>query len=242
MLEYIKSRLPPRLKQAVRKRAFEPIKRELDDRRLVHLVQQLRAASAPSRKLLEAIGRAWGNEGFAADIEYIEETALRVAQCRGPVLECGTGVTTIIAGVMAEKCGIEVWCLEQDAQWLEFVERRLSRSVVRNVHVLYAPLRQYGDYAWYDIDSLTLPRCFAVALCDGPAVFEANCGAAHLQWRYGLLPVLVKAGIDVGEIMMDDANETRAPAMLERWGKEFAMEHQISRSERGDTAIVRRRR
>jgi hypothetical protein len=241
VFRFIKSKIPTQLKRAVRQVALDPAKRVIDDWTIRRSITKLRASIVPDRKLIETLHHAWGNESFSADVTYINEIVARVVNCRAPILESGSGLTTIVAGVLAEKHGLTVWSLEQDREWTEHVAQALVKNGIRNVELRYAPLREYAGYVWYDIEVLDLPKHFDLVLCDGPAVFE-HWGPSHDQWRYGVLPVLASKGIQVGEILLDDATEPRAANLLNRWFKEFGFKHQLIHTSDGDYALISRER
>lgn len=238
MLNSIKSRLPRSLKRIVRQALLDPLQRQVSDRRLRQLISELRSNASPDRHVLERFRRAWGNESFSADVTYVSEVVSHVRRCSGPILECGSGLTTLVAAVVGERRNLTVWSLEQDREWADFVTHGLKKNGIRNVELRYAPLRDYGGFVWYDVEGLELPGDFELVLCDGPAVFE-EWGAAHAQWRYGVLPVLASMGTRVGEILLDDATEPRAAGLLRRWRQEFGMDHRLIRATDGDCAIVR---
>jgi hypothetical protein len=77
--------------------------------RLGRYVEALRAVAdrdvdAPAR--LAGMRSAWGNDGWSADLEYLRAVADRMRGVTGPVLECGSGLTTIVMGVLAERRGV----------------------------------------------------------------------------------------------------------------------------------------
>ena len=239
MLESIKSRVPKSLKRAVRQALLDPLQRQIGDRRLRQSIRAFRSNPAPDRDLIEQFRRAWGNESFSADVTYVNEVISRVRHCSAPVLECGSGLTTLAAAVVSEGRNLTVWSLEQDREWVDFVNHRLRKNNIRNVELRYAPLKDYGGFVWYDVEKIDLPNYFELVLCDGPAVFE-EWGDGHAQWRYGVLPVLAEKGIGVGEILLDDATEPRAANLLLRWRQEFGMGHRLIQAADGDCAIVSR--
>ena len=163
------------MKQAVRQSVVDPTTRVIDDWRLRRSIVKLRASEAPDKKLLEILHSAWGNESFSADVTYLGELAARVMRCRGSILECGSGLTTIVAAVVAEKRDLTVWTLEQDRDWAGYVERAVARNGIRNAKISYAPLHEYDGHVWYDISGLEFPERFDLVVCDGPAVL--NTGA-----------------------------------------------------------------
>jgi len=203
------------------------------------LVTVLRSERAGTRTLIEKMRRAWGNESFSADATYVCEVAARVIRAEDPILECGTGLTTLVAGVLAERKGIPVVSLEQDRDWLTRVQRALSRHKVRNVELHFAPLRKYTDYVWYDVAQVVLPKRIGLVVCDGPWVsLEESDPVAHSNWRYGVLPILATLGISAKELLLDDASEPRGPRILQKWNSEFGVTPELLRAADGDCALI----
>lgn len=243
MLRSLAARTPTWLKRYVRRAVLEPARRQIDDWALGRAIKLLRSSASADRALLASMRRAWGNEAYSADLTYLGEVAARVSSCSGPVLECGTGLTTILAGVLAERSGVIVHSLEQDSAWAEVVERALTKYRIRQVLVTYAPLRQYDGFVWYDrIAMLDFPKWFELVLCDGPAVLEHWEPEVHAQWRYGVLPALAARSAGAGEILLEDADESRAEAVLGRWQVEFGTRHRLIHSADGAYAVVSCRR
>jgi hypothetical protein len=239
LLKYVKSKTPAFVKQGVRHSVVDPTIRAIDAWRLHRAIVKLRSGKTPDRELLGILRRAWGNESFSADVTYLSELAARVASCSGPILECGSGLTTIVAAAIAEQRDLVVWALEQDLDWARHVAGVAARSGIRNTRISHAPLREYDGHVWYDIKGLQLPKRFDLVMCDGPAVFE-HWGLSHAQWRYGVLPVLASRGISLGEILLDDATEPRASGVLKRWSEEFGFKHELISAADGDCAVASR--
>ena len=134
--------------------------------------------------------------------------------CDGPILECGSGLTTLILGAIAQKRRLTVWTLEHNEKWAQRVRRFLGRYGIRSVNILVCPLRDYDNYSWYDPPLEKLPRAFGLVVCDGPP-HDTRGG------RYGLLPVMgdrLPAGTT---ILLDDAGRAPERKIAERWAEEL---------------------
>jgi len=215
-------------------------RRAVDDHRLGRCVDRLRSGAPIDLELLRTARSAWGNEAWSADLRYLEEGTTRASRSTAPILECGTGLTTLLACAVAERTGVPVHCLEQDASWVEVVRGALARYGL-SAHVSYAPLVPQDDFVWYDLRGIELPKRFGLVLCDGPAVLEPWGPEIRAAWRVGVLPVLSKLGITVDEVLLDDADEPRAARLLERWRRDFGCEQEVSSPAEAGMAVMRPR-
>jgi hypothetical protein len=184
---------------------------------LNHAVRQL--AGAISREddlpagLWSDLVYGWGND-YAAYPEYLK-TVLRHAQnVDGPILEYGSGLSTLLLGLVADKRGLEVWSLEHIPVWAEKIHTELKSWWITNVHLCAARLQDYGTYVWYHFPWECLPTDFSLVVCDGPPADTPG-------GRYGLVPVMrsrLKAGCT---ILLDDANRAPERAILARWAQDL---------------------
>src|SRR5207302_10990097 len=104
--------MPGPLKQAART-AWQRQQMRRAMRRLVALPP----GTTPERRLLDELRAAWDNEGFTADIDYLAEVARHAAQTPGPVLECGSGLTTLLLGALAGRRGVGGGALGTGPRW-----------------------------------------------------------------------------------------------------------------------------
>ncbi|MGH7561038.1 MAG: hypothetical protein ACRENB_08455 [Gemmatimonadales bacterium] len=191
-------------------------------RRALHrLATELRRQSkggAIDPALLLAMREAWGNKAFSADPAYLEAIAHRTLVAEGPCLECGSGLTTVVCGIVAESRGITIWSLEQSEEWYERVVADLRLLGVRSVVPWHAPLEEHEGFAWYEMRGRRLPSYFSHVFCDGPAVGPKRWPpAVHARWRAGVVPVLQSEGIRFGEIVLDDADDPRSAELRRLW-------------------------
>lgn len=201
-------------------------------------IRPLRAQGYLTRSELAEFRSAWSNEGFSADITYLAELMRLIDKNPGDVLECGTGATTIIAGVLAERLKFRVFCLEQDAEWLAVGQKAVKYHRLSRVEILHAPLKTFGNYSWYDISPAALPSSFGVVICDGPFIDKALGEPHYSQWRYGILPFLRCKRASFGSLLLDDVNDPRAPHVLENWKKQFGISYDLIQSGDGLAGIL----
>ena len=200
--------IPAPLKRALRE-AYA--KRELH--RAIDQIKGLEPGIVPGPELLRRLQRGWANDGFAATIEYLSEVAKFAATTSDPILECGSGLTTILLGLLAGRRGIETWSLEHIPEWRTRVSGLLERAGIRGPGLCLAPLKNYGDFAWYDPPLGDMPRNFGLVICDGPPGDTPG-------GRYGLLPILGERLSKGSVILLDDATRPGEAEVLRRWQAE----------------------
>lgn len=188
---------------------------------IARAVRRLRRRGDLGATALRQLQWAWGNHGFSGGLLYLVEVIRLIRETPGALLECGSGVTTLIAGALAEHYGFQVYCLEQDSAWATSLKAILSRYGLDRVAILQAPLTRYGDYVWYETRSLNLPRRFTVVICDGPFVATELGEPFYSSWRYGVLEYLVRSDSTFDALLLDDVEDPRAEEVLSRWKSRF---------------------
>jgi len=211
---------------------LQKIRRYYKLRHAIKRISALQAPGMPSRELLQDLRIGWGNEAYSADIDYLEEVARRALDATGPVLECGSGLTTIILGLLAGRRGIDVRAFEHDAAWRSMILSTLRDFRIDGVGVHLTPLRGYGEFNWYDISAASLPPTFSLVVCDGPP--EATHGG-----RLGLLPLMRKHLAAGSLVLFDDANTKIGSEVLSRWVKDWNVDTQFVIKPEGTYAAVK---
>jgi hypothetical protein len=156
----------------------------------------------------------WGNEGWSAWSEYLAGTLRAVQQTGGPILECGSGLSTLLLGVIAGQLRTRVWSLEHDAGWARRVSLELRRFDITSATVCMSPIQDYGEFHWYRPPMELLPANFSLVVCDGPP-------ASIRGGRYGMLPIM-RANLRPGcVIILDDAEREQEQSIARRWAAEL---------------------
>jgi hypothetical protein len=165
-----------------------------------------------NRRVFQLLSMGWGNEGWSADTSYLEAVCRYASRIRGPILECGSGLSTILLGIVA--CD-RITSLEQMPEWKEHVQLVAKKHSV-HVNVIYAPLIDYGGFHWYTLPESQLKQ-YELVICDGPP-------SATVGGRYGLLPVAKRLLSPTAVVLMDDAERSGEQAIMERWKREFGVQ------------------
>src|SRR5262249_13761961 len=103
-LESLKQFVPAPIKRAARE-----LHSQLKLRRAIDQVARLPLGTLPTPDLLRELQTYWANDGFAARIDFLTEVARQAASTSEPILECGSGLTTLLMGLLAGRRGIEVY-------------------------------------------------------------------------------------------------------------------------------------
>jgi predicted O-methyltransferase YrrM len=132
--------------------------RRITGKTLAYVADRVRAGTESSDDYVEAFKYAQNH--YAADPMVLKLVTGLARQCRGPIIEAGSGLSSVFMGMVGEK----VYSLEHEqfhaAQTIAWAEE----AGVSNVGVCYAPLKDF----WYDLGKFDLPRKFALGFCDGP--------------------------------------------------------------------------
>jgi hypothetical protein len=200
--------------------------------RTLERIRREAPAKVPDRKRIEALFFASGNQSYGADPEYLDEVVRRSATTSKPILECGSGLTTILLGLFAGARGVSVWSLEHDPEWYESTAAMIRRYKIENVHLLRSSLRSYGDYSWYDAPLDQMPKHFGMVVCDGPPK-KSTTGD-----RYGLIPVM-RNRLGTGSfILLDDVELENPDPVLSRWLDEVSASYQLFPSRASSYAVI----
>lgn len=169
----------------------------------------------------------WGNEGWSADTAYLEAVCSWATHVRGPILECGSGLSTILLGIIAPD---RVTTLEHLPEWQERVQQTAAHYSI-GINVVTAPLINHGEFDWYCLPE-SAANDYELVICDGPP-------SATRGGRYGLLPVVKRRLAQDAIILMDDVERPDERDIIERWEKQFSVSREEHRTASGAYAIVR---
>lgn len=173
----------------------------------------------------------WENEPWSATEEYLRACVHHVMRSSGPVLECGSGLSTLLIAVAAQQRGRQHYALESSSEWADRVRRILARYALGSTTVYCAPLRDYGEFCWYDPPLGSMPDGFDLVVCDGPH-------GATKGGRYGLAPVMRDRLAGGAVILLDDADRDGEVAIADRWVRELDASQEIIRAFRPYIKVV----
>lgn len=182
-------------------------------RRYLRAVSKGQEAADP--RLLTSLVRGWGNS-WSVQLEFLEAALREARQTSGPILECGSGLSTLLIGAVAQARGIQLWSLEHEPKWAARVQKYLRKYRIHSVTLCQAPIRSYGDFDWYSASSLQgIPSRISLVVCDGPP-------GGTRGGRYGLVPVMIEKLRPDCTILLDDGARQEEREIVERWSKLLA--------------------
>lgn len=172
----------------------------------------------PGERFMHMLRVGWGNADYSAGTSYLRTVAEESRHASGPILECGSGLSTIVLAFYAARRGVPVFVLEHEGQWVATVEQSLRRARAagtrgEQVRTHYATLRDQGDHDWYSVPP-DLPEGISVVVCDGPP--QGTRGG-----RYGLLPAVWDRLSEDCVILLDDAERPDEQRVLRSWNEKF---------------------
>jgi hypothetical protein len=133
--------------------------RRLTGATLSHLIPRFREGSENEADYNELF--RFANNNYAADAGVLALVAGVARKCRGPIIETGSGLSSVL---MAAVSGQPVYSLEHIEHYAAQTLNWCEEAGVPNVGLCHAPLKD----GWYDIERFDLPNKFAFGFCDGP--------------------------------------------------------------------------
>jgi hypothetical protein len=122
---------------------------------VVSLIDRVRSHTDTPRDI-SSLWESWGNE-WTPPAEMLSVINMMVRDGFGPILECGSGLTTLLMGAS----GRPITSLEHDKKWYESIKQYLKLCELDNVELISATLKG----GWYGVDLTTK---YSLVLVDGP--------------------------------------------------------------------------
>ncbi len=194
--------------------------REYVFRRALSRFRRLPDFDHPSRDIISSLVYGWDNESWSAQHEFLAAVLRHCDSADGPILECGSGLSTVLLGLVAQRRGNTVWSLEHEPFWAERVAAALDRHGVTSVRLCRCDLRSYGAYTWYAPPLERMPSGFGLVVCDGPPGDTPG-------GRYGMLPIMKTRLARRCVILLDDVQRPAEREVAERWAQELQAPYRV---------------
>ena len=177
---------------------------------LIDKVAALPPGQVPSASTLRQLKWWWCNPGYTASVDYLKAICREADRTHGSILECGSGLTTLLAVAMSAKHGIGLHALEHRKDAYDRMVYVLGALKIGGVHLHHCPLTTFKGFDWYDIGGQDLPRSIALVICDGPP--GSTDGG-----RYGLVPLMKTAFDSSCRILIDDTHRRKERWIIQHW-------------------------
>lgn len=181
---------------------------------LAALERSLRTGRQPPPALLEQLVHGWGNEAWCASALFLAAMLEWFPQTSDSIVECGSGLSTLLLATGALVAGRTVHSLEHDAEWASVIRQRMPERLRPGAAICHAPLRSYGDFDWYSFDPRSIAAPIGYVVCDGPP-------GSTRRGRYGLAPVLGNRLAPGCIILLDDTQRQAERTIVEQWCEEL---------------------
>jgi Methyltransferase domain len=168
-------------------------------------------------KIIDNLIYGWGNMGWSSFQDYTYAIINAAKETKGPVLECGSGLSTIIMGIIADDKGYEIYTLEHHESWADHIRKSLSDLNIKSVRVYHLPLKDYGSFQWYETNPLSELENISLVICDGPP-HDTKGG------RFGLFPLMNKSFADRALILLDDYSRQEEQSIVSQWQNDFRID------------------
>lgn len=167
---------------------------------LRHVADKVKQGTETKDDLAEAVKYIANNWGASLDV--LSLSVLLARKATGPILETGSGLTTIM--MAAARPDLTVWVIEHDKHFEWKLEQMAREAGVSNIAIVSSPIRN----GWYDIgeDRAAMPDHFSVALVDGPPRLDGD--------RMKFFDVF---GDCVDVVLADDADDRGYEKKLSDW-------------------------
>lgn len=133
--------------------------RRMSGTTLSYVIPRVREGIETESDYNEAFKYAGNN--YAADAPLLATVTALARKCRGPIIETGSGLSSLFMGAVSDS---QVYSLEHLEHYAYQTVQWCKDAGVSNVGLCLAPLKDY----WYDVAKFDLPAKFALGFCDGP--------------------------------------------------------------------------
>jgi predicted O-methyltransferase YrrM len=157
--------------------------------------------------------------GAALEADTVRELVALLFQTRpGLIVECGSGLSTLITAYVLEQLGQgHIVSLEQGESWHHVTKGYLDQhGLASYADVVYAPLKRLdgpvlGQFQWYDPTCLAQYHDIDLLIVDGPTAW------ADPEARYPAVPFLWEKLSNHAVIFVDDTKRQGESRIVERW-------------------------
>ena len=185
-------------------------------------------SSLTDEQLIE-LWQSWGDDLPISRLPYIRTSIAEAARCAGPILQCGSSLSSILIGIICHQARAwskQLWILEHDPHWGNMIRSYLKQYEIGKAHVISAPIEQFDGFVSYILDASRLPKSFALVLCDASVALPSSARGVmermsdHLDDRCVFLARNAKRPRDLKRLA-DWAKKRSAPFVIRDEGDPY---------------------
>jgi predicted O-methyltransferase YrrM len=174
----------------------------------------------------DGLAMAWGNELFRADADYLRAIYYAVRETEGRVLECGSGISTLLLSATVPG---RITTLEHSRLWAAVTRHELRKLGLKDP-VVRSPLTRHAAGIWYDT---RLSDGYSVIVCDGPP--------GHRGGRGATLPIAIRHMTPKAVVLLDDVERPEERTISETWADRYGFDLEIVQCARPYAVLSRPR-
>jgi hypothetical protein len=178
------------------------------DYRLSQLIAAIRASLENDwqpYEHIEQLHKYWTDTESRPRRNYRSHAMYTALKSEGAIFECGSGLTTLLLGLAAEKSGTPVMALEHDPSRHQRIVEMLETNHIHPVDMRHTPLVPDHEYLRYDVSGITLPERIQLIVSEiSPQTWSGSA-------RDGMVPLLQSRMGSCGKILVGGYRVKRAP-------------------------------
>jgi predicted O-methyltransferase YrrM len=176
---------------------------------------------------------------WAGNPDFCALVAKQIISSRpSAILEIGSGVSTVVAGLALKKTGGMILSIDHDDRFYLETEKELNRHDLSDIaRVHHSPLSQIDvgtdSYLWYELSFLDMISSIDLLIVDGPPARNQK------HSRYPALPLLHDKLSENAVIILDDGRRQDEREIAEMWAKNYDLEYRFVETEKGAFVLSR---
>jgi hypothetical protein len=182
--------------------------------------------------ILQRLVYLWGNEGWSGLSAYLMACLQHADKSSGYILECGSGLSTILMGIIAKSKGIHIISLENSGKWEKRTSWYLKHFNLNNASILFSPIVDRGTYQWYKIEEHTFPEKVSLVILDGPPG-DIKGG------RTGFFPECKDLIAKDTIILVDDVERKEEMGMVIEFSKKMDFRYTVTEGEKPFATMIK---
>ena len=167
-----------------------------------------------TKSIIYFVRFGYGNLPWTAREDYIFNLIKFETKVDNSIIELGSGLTTLILSTIIKSKKKNFLAVENNYEFFLNTQKYLKKFKLDESNLRYIPLKDYGDFEWYDISKSNISNQLDLIICDGPP-------STTKGGRLGIIKILNLLSVG-GFIIIDDANRKGEQKVIKYILKNFA--------------------